>query len=661
MQLKKILAIFLAATLIFSATVVPAAAESVETLKVGVVAETTTPISSSPVIYNQGDEVSVKISVDQNTGISFLAFDLDFDENALELLGVESAGLFNDKGAVKTFTGFVRYFLNQTSVSVDTGLLYTAKFKVKEGFCGKIDFTATLQNNRPANCARVSDTAANTHVPFSADEWSATIHKIDPEFGITTAPTCLEKGFTRYGCESCQEAVIGNIVDALGHTEAEAVEENRVEATCTEDGNYDSVVYCSVCEAELSRENKILHKLGHDLTPHEAKAPTCTEIGWEAYETCSRCDYTTYKELEALGHTEAEAVEENRVEATCTEAGSYDSVVYCSVCNAELSREKMTIDALGHAAVSHEAKAPTCTEIGWEAYETCSRCDYTTYKELEALGHTEAAPVEEKRVEATCTEDGSFESVVYCSVCEAELSREVKTLHMLGHDTVKHEAKAPTCTEIGWEAYETCTRCDYTTYVELKELGHTEAAPVEEKRVEPTCTEAGSYESVVYCSVCNAELSREAKTIEALGHDTIAHEAKAPTCTEIGWEAYETCARCDYTTYKELAALGHKYGETTVFEPAYKVDGYSVHTCEVCGYEEKFDIVPALTYILGDIDGDEVITSDDAIALLYHILLPEKNPINQGGDLNGDGLLNSDDAVYLLYHIARPDAYPLSK
>ena len=37
--------------------------------------------------------------------------------------------------------------------------------------------------------------------------------------------------------------------------------------------------------------------LGHDLVQHDAQAATCTKIGWEAYETCSRCDYTTYAEL----------------------------------------------------------------------------------------------------------------------------------------------------------------------------------------------------------------------------------------------------------------------------------------------------------------------------------------------------------------------------
>ncbi len=41
----------------------------------------------------------------------------------------------------------------------------------------------------------------------------------------------------------------------------------------------------------------------HTLVPVEAKEPTCTEIGWEGYVKCSVCDYTTYKEKPAIGHT----------------------------------------------------------------------------------------------------------------------------------------------------------------------------------------------------------------------------------------------------------------------------------------------------------------------------------------------------------------------
>lgn len=118
-----------------------------------------------------------------------------------------------------------------------------------------------------------------------------------------------------------------------------------------------------------------------------------------------------------------------------------------------------------------------------------------------------------------------------CEVCGGEYGEKDSNNHALE----QHAAKAPTCTEIGWNAYEGCSRCDYTTYAELP----------------------------------------------ALNHALVQHEAQAPTCTKIGWNAYETCSRCDYTTYTELPALNHDYQAVTV-EPTCETDGYTVFTCSRC-------------------------------------------------------------------------------
>ena len=118
-----------------------------------------------------------------------------------------------------------------------------------------------------------------------------------------------------------------------------------------------------------------------------------------------------------------------------------------------------------------------------------------------------------------------------CEKCGAEYGEKDPN----NHDLVHHDAKAPSCTEIGWDAYEACSRCDYTTRKELP----------------------------------------------ALNHALEQHAAKAPTCTEIGWNAYDTCSRCDYTTYAELPALNHDYQAVTV-APTCETDGYTVFTCSRC-------------------------------------------------------------------------------
>ena len=168
-------------------------------------------------------------------------------------------------------------------------------------------------------------------------------------------------------------------------------------------------------------------------------------------------------------------------------------------------------DPNNHDLVHHDAKAPTCTETGWDAYDACQRegCTYTTKVEIPALKH----------------------------------------------NLVHHDAKAPTCTETGWEEYDTCSRCDYTTKVELL----------------------------------------------ALKHDLVHHDAKAPTCTEIGWEEYDTCQRagCDYTTKVEIPAPGHDYTEKVV-KPTCGKGGYTLYTCKKCNDSYKDHQTKTLLHWYGE-------------------------------------------------------------
>ena len=351
------------------------------------------------------------------------------------------------------------------------------------------------------------------------------------------AATCTANGKeSDMQCSRCNDVKTGATINATGHTSGAAVTENVVDATCLESGSYDEVVYCTTCKTELRREQKTTPALGHDIVHHEPKTPTCTEIGWNAYDTCSRCDYTTYQELATLGHNYSEewSKDESGHWHECSRcAGRTDESGHtpgpeatdttaqtCTKCGYVIEAER------GHELEHHAAKAPTCTEFGWDAYDTCKRCDYTTYVKREATGHTkEPIPA----VPATCTENGKTEGK-RCSVCN-EVLEEPQTVDALGHDTIHHEAQAATCTSIGWNAYDTCKRCSYTTYQEQ---------PV-------------------------------------LSHDTVHHEAKEATCLSIGWKAYDTCTRCDYTTYQEQSALGHDWTDATCTTP---------RTCARCAVTE---------------------------------------------------------------------------
>ena len=62
---------------------------------------------------------------------------------------------------------------------------------------------------------------------------------------------------------------------------------------------------------------------------------------------------------------------------------------------------------------------------------------------------------------------------------------------------------------------------------------------------------------------------------------------------------------------------------------------------------------------VGDLNGDDVVDSDDSIYLLWYTYLPEDYPLNQNADFNGDGIVDSDDSIYLLWYTYLPEDYPL--
>ena len=322
----------------------------------------------------------------------------------------------------------------------------------------------------------------------------------------------------------------------------------------------------------------------HDLIPHAGKAATCTEKGWKDYNTCSRCDYSTYEELPALGH---DPIPHAGKAATCTESGweAYDT---CSRCNYSTYVE-LPIDPDNHNLVYHEAKAPTCTEIGWDAYDTCSRCDYSTYVEL-AIDPDNHDLVHHEAKAPTCTEIG-WDAYDTCKRCNYSTYVEL-AIDPDNHNLVHHEAKAPTCTEIGWDTYDTCSRCDYTTKVELPALKHN---LVHHDAKAPTCTEIG-WEEYDTCSRCDYTTKVE---LPALKHNLVHHDAKTPTCTEIGWDEYDTCSRCDYTTKVEIPAPGHDYTEKVV-KPTCGKGGYTLHTCKKCNDSYKDHQTKTLLHWYGE-------------------------------------------------------------
>ena len=186
---------------------------------------------------------------------------------------------------------------------------------------------------------------------------------------------------------------------------------------------------CTTCGQPYGNTNPN----NHDLEHHEAKAATCTEVGWNAYNTCKRegCSYTTYKEIAALNH----------------------------------------------ALVHHEAQAPTCTAVGWEAYDTCSRCSYTTKVEKQKTPHTYG----ETWVKG---QDGHWK---VCEVCKGR--SEVKP-----HDWKDATTSAP----------KTCTVCGATTGTKLSTYYYYSPAKTEDT---PGSPKAGDPGVLLYAGLALASLT----------------------------------------------------------------------------------------------------------------------------------------------------------
>lgn len=157
-------------------------------------------------------------------------------------------------------------------------------------------------------------------------------------------------------------------------------------------------------------------------------------------------------------------------------------------------------------------------------------------------------------------------------------------------DPVKENEVAPTCTKEGsYDLVTYCVECKKELSRETKTvpaLGHKAAEAVKENEKAATCTEAGGYDMVVYCSVCKEEMSREHTEIKALGHDLIVSKAPEKYDCDTGYLQTTTCSRCDL---KEEKTITHEHAihEYTVGTEDREEEGKIVtyaHKMEKCSH-----------------------------------------------------------------------------
>ena len=297
---------------------------------------------------------------------------LDMVENAISIQQSEQETDHTD-ATDYTGTAYTLTWANDTEPDADTAGEYTATVTVP--FVITTDGTAAPRET-PATLGTVTVTVV------AAVECDHSYNT------VVTDPTCTEQGYTTYTCSKCNDTYVADYVDAKGHTE---VTDDAVAATCTTTGLTEGK-HCSVCNTVIVAQT-VTEKLGHSYSASVTTAPGCETTGVRTY-TCTVC-------------------------AEGTEGHSYTE----------------EIAATGHSYTSAVTKEATCTAAGIRTYTCANDSSHTYTEEIAANGHTEGDAVQENVVAATCCAAGSYDSVVYCSVCNTELSRTQVTEPATGNHT----------------------------------------------------------------------------------------------------------------------------------------------------------------------------------------------------------------------------------
>lgn len=497
----------------------------------------------------------------------------------------------------------------------------TWEFYYVRGFNGNTTYTKNVYDDLVFYALQLSD---------SCD------HAFDA--GEVIVPTCEEKGYTLHTCALCGITMKDRFVDATGHTAGEW--ETVREATQTATGLKE--LRCTVCNQLLDEE--ILPMIDAPVVSVIAQTnPVIVGQTFEVYVVIQDCDDVLSAafvpeydsdvfELIAVQWQKEAVIQTIDPEIMSAWNGLTDingtllKLVFKA--NALTSGSQITTRALVQdnaglitlSVVGDTVAVITCPHAQFEITSVdsdyhgcvCTICGYT-----ELLAHS---------YDNTCD--------TTCNDCD--YTREIT--HQGGeyrHDGTNHWQVCTVCgTDLTAEAHTfdngcdtTCNVCDYT-----RQVTHV----------------AGSvtYDDDYHwrnCTVCGEHLNVEAHFY---------YNSCDRDCNLCGRRRYATHTpgetwESDETEHWKICTVCGDVVETHVHE----YDNNEDRLCNDCGY---------CRVLRGDVNGDGVVNSNDAIHLLYYTFFPDLYPINQSGDMDGNGVVEYGvDAVYLLSYTFFPDEYPL--
>ena len=381
-----------------------------------------------------------------------------------------------------------------------------------------------------------------TETTVAAEQLPADPDKHNLVYESQQEPTCTEDGAAAGSyCTLCEYATGSTVIPALGHKDSE----NDGDHTCDEctqenvsecaDGNKDHA--CDDCAASMGTHAAAAGKHTCDYCGKTVTA--CADVTGDGDHLCDVCEETLSGCDDADRNHSCD--ECGLIVGTHTAAAGKHTCNYCGKTVTECSDK--TGDGDHACDVCGKQNITACYDRDTDKDHKCDECGKD-----EITAHV-AVVLEGKT--ADCEEDGLTEGAV-CSVCGQTLVAQT-VIPALGHSEKILPAVDPTCSKVGLTEGKSCVTCGEITLPqeEIAKLAHT---PVSSEELPAMCDQQGMTAGV-YCSVCNETISGRV-VIPELGHDIKHYEAKKPTYTGVGWEAYDSCGRCAYTTYVEIPALG---------------------------------------------------------------------------------------------------------
>ena len=399
---------------------------------------------------------------------------------------------------------------------------------------------------------------------------------------MTTPATCTTPGEKTFTCTACS-ATKTERIDATGHA---------WDTKWSKDNDH----HWHKCKN--ANCTGIADKAEHSWNEGRVTTPaTCTAAGVKTY-TCTACSATKKETIPATGHAPGAAVCENKVAATCTTAGSYDEVVYCTACGNELSRTQKTIDKLAHDYDTtkwikadenqHGHKCKNCDAItdltahvpGAAATETtpqlCTECGYViapathpvhTWVFVAGTPATCNAAGEREHYKCTCGRTSFKNGDAY------DINEDASVLTIAASHTGNIGEQWHSDSANHWQEYTCC-------HARANEAAHSGGAA--------TCT------AQAVCQVCG----------KAYG-PLAAHAWQPATCT-----APKTCSVCHVT---DGAALGHDWGAWKVTTPATKdAPGVETRTCTHNSAHTETRSIPKLSTTVYTVSEDTKIAQIEA-------------------------------------------------